>query len=111
MPREHTPGPWHADGTAVTARVGASERYVCELSTSAPAQGQTYRIEAHRAEFLANLALIAAAPDLLEELMDAAAQTQCGCGHPACRQCARDKRWHETIERALGHNNQVERQP
>lgn len=104
MPRQHTPGPWHVNGTAITAHVGPSYRYVCEVSTSAPSRGTTYRIDEHRDEFLANAALLATAPDLLEELMDAANECQCGCGHPACRQCQRDKRWHEIIERALGHN-------
>lgn len=34
--------------------------------------------------------LIAAAPDLLEDLQSRYEQTRCGCGHPACNRCEDD---------------------
>lgn len=54
--------------------------------------------------------LVDAAPDLLEELEEAAELLHCGCNHPACRQCVRDKRWQETIARALGHESAKDEQ-
>ena len=54
--------------------------------------------------------LVNAAPDLLEELEEAAALLHCGCNHPACRQCVRDKRWQETIGRAIGRQSKKDEQ-
>lgn len=99
---EHTPGPWKTNGSVVSARVGPSQRQICDLSTSAPSCGEIYDIERHRTALMANAALIAAAPELLEEMQEAAAQAHCGCEHPACNQCARDKRWKEVINMATG---------
>jgi hypothetical protein len=46
----------------------------------------------------ANGRLIAAAPDLLDALEEYYAQHRCGCGHPACNDCERDR----VAEAALG---------
>lgn len=54
--------------------------------------------------------LVDAAPDLLEELEEAAGLLHCGCGHPACRQCVRDKRWQEVIDWASGHQSEKDEQ-
>ena len=42
--------------------------------------------------------LIAAAPEMLEELKSR--RNLCGCGHPACKKCRDDKRLEEIIQRA-----------
>jgi hypothetical protein len=59
----HTPGPWQTNGAVVSARVGFSQLYVCQVSAAAPAGGATYNIDAHLPELMANAHLIAAAPD------------------------------------------------
>ena len=46
--------------------------------------------------------LIAAAPELLEELEDRYHDTKCGCGHPACRRCQADARTLAVINRSKG---------
>lgn len=106
--RKHTPAPWTSGGHEVSARVGFAQCVICKLSTSAPSGGGAYKIDEHRDELTANAALIAAAPDLLEELIDAAVESKCGCGHPACKQCERDARYAETIDKALGHNAEAQ---
>lgn len=67
----HTSGPWATNGSVVSARVGARQCYVCEVSTSAPSDGGTYRMDDHRPELMANARLIAAAPELLATLQEA----------------------------------------
>lgn len=99
---KHTPGNWVTNGFVVSVRLGNSQRIICELSTSAPSRGKTYLIDSHRAELMANARLIAVAPELLEDLQEAAAEARCGCEHPACRRCERDKRWAKTIAKATG---------
>lgn len=109
MDAKHTPGPWKkgGGGSSVTAHIGFSTHPVCEISAAAPSRGSIYRIELHRDELIANADLIAVAPDLLSDLIDAAEIAHCGCGQPACSQCARDKRWSETICKALGHSKRA----
>lgn len=68
---KHTPGPWTTSGTVVSARVGASQRPVCEISIAAPSKGKRYSVDDHRPELMANARLIAAAPELLEALEQA----------------------------------------
>lgn len=65
------------EGIVVTAFDGEVD--LCEIP----------EIGAHAVE-LADL--IVAAPDLSDELLDAYHTHKCGCGHPSCKQCARDTR-------------------
>jgi len=51
---------------------------------------------------LANARLIAAAPDLLEDLESRYYETLCGCGHPACKSCRGDKETAKLLARAKG---------
>lgn len=57
---------------------------------------------ANTPDSIKNARLIAAAPELLETLRDFAAQYACGCGHPACNNCERDKEAAEVIAKATG---------
>lgn len=49
--------------------------------------------------------LIAAAPELLEMLQDFACQYKCGCAHPACKNCGRDREASELLARATGEKS------
>lgn len=94
----HTPGPWHVGPMSESVRPDVTTPHVGQIN------GGCIIATLYGSDKPDNADLIAAAPDLLEELQEAAAQTRCGCAHPACNQCARDKRWAEVIARALGHN-------
>jgi len=50
----------------------------------------------------ANANLIAAAPELLEDLESRYAQTKCGCGHPACNRCEDDRETERVLLKAKG---------
>ena len=49
-----------------------------------------------------NAHLIAAAPELYDELLDRYTQTKCGCAHPACRRCADDNDTEHVLAKARG---------
>lgn len=71
MSAQHTPGPWLPERSNVLRRGGGS---VTELSVHAGTRryiATVYNIEGRELESAANLALIAAAPDLLRELQAA----------------------------------------
>jgi hypothetical protein len=88
---KHTPGPWRlethsrsANGSDLIVTDGAGAYTVagcCYLDTGVKSAE----------EAAANARLIAAAPDLLDQLKGMAAQHRCGCGHPACKRCADDR--------------------
>lgn len=46
--------------------------------------------------------LIACAPELLEMLQDFACQYKCGCEHPVCKNCGRDREAAVVIAKATG---------
>lgn len=95
----HTPGPWdlyaNSDylGLTVTtgARMYAGKAPIAEVLVASSD-------EAFHREQLANGRLIAAAPDLLDALTAYHARHKCGCNHPACNDCERDR----VAEAALG---------
>jgi len=49
-----------------------------------------------------NARLIAAAPELLEDLLSRWVQTKCGCGHPACNRCEDDRHTESILDKAYG---------
>ena len=57
----------------------------------------------------ANMAVLLAAPDMFYELRDLHEQHKCGCGHPHCKSCARDRQTHRVLMRAIGHNTALSR--
>ncbi len=69
----HTPTPWIAQGNYITARVGASQRPICEMSVSAAIGGDrgTYCINKHRPTLEANRDLIARAVNAHDVLVAA----------------------------------------
>lgn len=91
----HTPGPWHVElggfvysATKKVADVGLNGGYFASRTSPEP-------------ERTANARLIAAAPELLEALEDAASR-KCGCGHPHCNRCKDDRYYEEVIRKAKG---------
>jgi len=90
----HTPGPWFC-GRALRGGqeciVGDGDSVVCFMPDRTI--GCTF--------IPANARLIAAAPELLEALQDIAAD-KCGCGHPHCNRCARDRDLAALIAKATG---------
>lgn len=92
--KNHTPGPWHVElggfvysETKKVADVGLNGGYFASKISPEP-------------ERTANARLIAAAPELLEALEDAATQLQCDCGHPHCGRCKDYKHYAEVIAKA-----------
>lgn len=53
-------------------------------------------------EDMANGHLIAAAPDLLDALEAYYGRHKCGCGHPACNDCERDRVAEAALAKARG---------
>jgi len=95
---KHTPGPWRADfGEAIRIK-DAQGNTICTV---------THLTKAGRrkaSEVEANAKLVAAAPELLEDLEDRLSQTHCGCEHPACRRCLDDSRTRAVIANAKGES-------
>lgn len=91
---KHTPGPWH---------VGQSSKRGHEVWARTSDTGSMMVAGCGHAEFdQANARLIAAAPELLEALEDAATYAQCGCGHPACKRCRDHAYYAGVIRKARG---------
>ena len=89
--KNHTPGPWKLTGWT------APDSYGWNIECD-----QRFQLHAESAESEANAYLIAAAPELLEALEDAATQLQCGCGHPSCGRCKDSRYYTEVIAKAKG---------
>ena len=100
---EHTPGPWHADSFLGSDSYEDPDLPFVEIGdvkwspnkTSVPSALQQYT-DAH---------LIAAAPELLEELESRYVDAKCGCGHPACKRCRDDQETERIINKAKGETN------
>ena len=112
METKHTPGPWTLETVKTSAgschKIGPfpgsnwhpDGTYACVY-----ADGEhwlTERLTDRGKELFANARLITAAPELLETLQDFATQYACGCGHPACNNCERDREAAEVIAKATG---------
>ena len=89
--KNHTPGPWKLTGWT------ASDFYGWTIECD-----QRFQLQAESAESESNAYLIAAAPELLEALEDAATQIRCDCGHPHCGRCKDYKHYAEVIAKAKG---------
>ena len=84
----HTPGPWEIEYDDLT-----KEWIVLWEVGSADVGG------ANAAD---NASLIAAAPDMFEELQYRYEQNRCGCGHPVCKFCEDDRQTLEVLRKAKG---------
>jgi predicted ATP-grasp superfamily ATP-dependent carboligase len=83
---KHTPGPWSYDSLdRVVIRAGIEDiAHMDKTASDADAR------------------LIAAAPEMLEELEYRYEQGKCGCGHLACKRCEDDRRTMKVINKAKG---------
>ena len=98
---KHTPGPWEACWH-FTPKAPTATRVICNLTHSnfcevVKAAGNEEAIASD-----ADAYLIAAAPELLEELRDRYNMTKCGCGHWACTRCRDDEMTLAVIRKAQG---------
>lgn len=96
---DYTPGPWHvvAGEKYPTYGIYADGKFL--MSCSEQGLGIMNKADA---------CLMSAAPDLLEALQEFATQHHCGCGHPACNDCWRDKLAEDAIRKATAPNDQVQ---
>ena len=96
MSDKYTPGPWVWTVTDLERDNPEDDNFypVIELDIvdGKPALKMTYP----------DRSLIAAAPDLLEDLESRYIETHCGCGHPACKCCKGDDETARLIARAEG---------
>jgi len=94
---KHTPGSWHRVGRKIYGpHPKDPDKRIREVAVVQWDRG-TYSQEAD-----ANAALIAEAPDLLEDLQYRYEQSQCGCRHPACKNCDDDRYTLELLSKAKG---------
>ena len=114
----YTPGPWKAE-------IGSNDWGMTTVHTIVPDDGNPFRFafedviadihsvrpycagaseqDIHKAaRDKANAYLIAAAPELLENLEYRLSQIRCGCGHPYCSRCRDDKDTESAIAKAKG---------
>ena len=90
---KHTPGPWE---------VMPERPWVVIMPEGADSgEGQKYA-SVGGGNIEANAKLIAAAPELLEDLESRYVQTKCGCGHPACNRCEDDRETERVLRKAKG---------
>lgn len=95
MSEKYSSGRWSIDEQGcVTAPFGAARIAIAHVFMS-PHDEETAK---------ANLFLIRAAPDLYETLRDFAEQYKCGCGHPHCNNCERDRDAHRVLSSAVPPN-------
>lgn len=83
----HTPGPWralHQSGRIFLLDSPGGNIGDCAVNNRKDA------------------CLIAAAPDLLDALEAYHARHRCGCGHPACNDCERDRAAEAALAKARG---------
>lgn len=92
MSTKHSDGPWDIDADGcVVAPFGEATIAVAHVFQTPHAQETA----------AANLLLIRAAPELYETLRDFAEQYRCGCGHPHCNNCERDRDAHRVLSSAI----------
>ena len=90
---KHTPDPW-------TVEITQDESWSNELYDILDAGGCSIMSGyVHRKE---DTQLMAAAPELLEDLESRYAQTRCGCSHPACNRCKDDRETERVLNKAKG---------
>ena len=96
--REHTPSPWVRHANSIKSR--SANWVVVRLPAYTDCVGDESPEQIARWD--ADARIIATAPELLQELEDRYHDTQCGCGHPACRRCQADARTLAVINKAKG---------
>ena len=84
----HTPGPWEIEYDDLT------EEWIVLWETGSAEVGGLHAADQAR--------LIAAAPELLEELQYRYEQNRCGCRHPACKSCDDDQNTLKVLRKAKG---------
>ena len=99
----HTPGPWYMhdytqlfgdDPTNICVSCDElTELTICHMGNAVYADVKEARANAH---------LIAAAPELLEELQYRYEQDKCGCCHPVCKFCEDDRQTLKVLRKAKG---------
>ena len=92
---KHTPPPWEIGPHHKTIRTEGFDRI-------GKANGGFVICELFGQDAVGNANLIAAAPELLEDLESRYAQTRCGCGHPACNRCEDDRETERMLRKAKG---------
>ena len=105
MNDKHTQGPWWV--IRVTRKPGPEDNFFLLEGTDSKTG---IRIEIASLHWLlksdeecrANADLIAAAPELLEDLESRWVQTKCGCGHPACNRCEDDRHTESILDKVHG---------
>ena len=85
----HTPGPWRFD-----PKLGVVSQF--EINDV----GEPMNI-AQEVNYLDG-PILAAAPELLEELQYRYEQNRCGCRHPACKSCDDDQNTLKVLRKAKG---------
>lgn len=103
--RRYTAGPWVISRIVSTSVEALSRRGSTTFNRAIASTGG-YQVNFDDGETIAeneaNALLIAAAPELLEELEYRYSQTQCGCGHSACKRCIDDRETERVINKAYG---------
>lgn len=95
MQAKHTPGPWQHRLS------DDEEQYPHEIMG---AWQRSVRRIVGGVESLEDSRLITAAPELLAVLQDFSTQHRCGCEHPYCKDCERDRLADAAIAKALGND-------
>lgn len=94
----HSLGPWKIDSRIKSGISDATgQKHVAMVNWFNCADDESRRII--KEEHEANTRLIAAAPELLEELLYRYEQTKCGCGSPGCKRCKDDAQTEKVLRK------------
>jgi hypothetical protein len=85
-PQQHTPGPWRAHFYETNQRTHLGDWYFTQEPTSTSGPVRFRKVGAGNAEAAANAALIAAAPEMLEALVELA-EVNIERGEVCCSSC------------------------
>ena len=91
---DHTPGPWRI----IDPQEDKLRPYGVQMGKEGGFMVPCYTVEQSKH----NARLIAAAPDMFEELQYRYEQNRCGCGHPVCKFCEDDRQTLEVLRKAKG---------
>lgn len=97
-----TPGPWraHREKNGVSSLRSADGTPIIEVDCLE--LGREVSPDVWFETTPEDLALMAAAPDLLDALEAYYSQHKCGCNHPACNDCERDRIAEAALAKARG---------
>lgn len=79
---KHTPGPWHYENYGATVRAENDQMTVCDVRGFGYLCGKHDDAGLTTQEMDSNGMLMAAAPDMLDALCEAASVIECNCGLP-----------------------------